>query len=584
MLSSLTLLGAYLIAAGESSPPPNLKFSCPWIVERARAASQPTHSNIEEKLLESSKRSLELQREEARDVYDVSLARIEWQEKKRLLEAFLTQLQREIEYEVGRDVFKSEAARVVGAQSGEGNQHSVVMSMRFIAEEQNVLSLAALKEVHSHLPTATINRVVDFEKAASLDLEFQKADVELKNAERKLSATKRLLRQNQDEAMQIRSSRYEGGYQTYLELERIYGRLAVYRTARELGILSDPIDGNEILFRGDHVEGHTIAPLTPAEEGQLRAALEAGKNLRVVLNREEIKALLLADRSEQRDFALSADNQIDLSAVAAIHASDLKGLKRIIAEHPDVIHYQDHLGFGLPHYAAASGNLEVIEFLKSKMPNFDSLKSRGDRTAFDIAVSAGQSASVQALLGQQLKVESRHVKAFLESRGLRLPSVMKLASVRSGVHFSAISDLDLQIIQKLVAKGRESKEMSQGSVNRLFLSLMDEYHSSLQDADKLEIRKVIRALGAAGADVNVVNSSGQTPLMIAARKMDLELVKDLLSLGALRSLKDPNGRRAIDLFDAQVANINRMRIAMPERESMIQAFRDLLKPNLLRNN
>src|SRR5262249_50701435 len=56
-----------------------------------------------------------------------------------------------------------------------------------------------------------------------------------------------------------------------------------------------------------------------------------------------------------------------------------------------------------------------------------------------------------------------------------------------------------------------------------------------------------QALIEAGADVNVGNLKGTTPLMAAAKKGDADLIRDLLAHGADPKAKDKNGRRALDL-------------------------------------
>ena len=55
-----------------------------------------------------------------------------------------------------------------------------------------------------------------------------------------------------------------------------------------------------------------------------------------------------------------------------------------------------------------------------------------------------------------------------------------------------------------------------------------------------------QALVEAGADVNLANSQGTTPLMAAAKKGDVDLLRDLLTHGADRNAKDKKGRIALD--------------------------------------
>ncbi len=60
--------------------------------------------------------------------------------------------------------------------------------------------------------------------------------------------------------------------------------------------------------------------------------------------------------------------------------------------------------------------------------------------------------------------------------------------------------------------------------------------------------ETIQLLVAAGADVNVRNSNGQTALMIAARFRSMDVVKALLAAGANPSICDAESRNAADHF------------------------------------
>ena len=65
-----------------------------------------------------------------------------------------------------------------------------------------------------------------------------------------------------------------------------------------------------------------------------------------------------------------------------------------------------------------------------------------------------------------------------------------------------------------------------------------------------------QALIETGADVNLANSRGTTPLMAAAKKGDADLVRDLLARDADRAARDKKGRTALDV--AQNAEVRAM--------------------------
>lgn len=77
--------------------------------------------------------------------------------------------------------------------------------------------------------------------------------------------------------------------------------------------------------------------------------------------------------------------------------------------------------------------------------------------------------------------------------------------------------------------------------------LMAAIYAYLDDRDLAHADAAIRALLAAGADLNAQDRQGQTALAIVAARADAPLVKLLLSLGADPSLKLADGRTIAEL-------------------------------------
>jgi ankyrin repeat protein len=74
-----------------------------------------------------------------------------------------------------------------------------------------------------------------------------------------------------------------------------------------------------------------------------------------------------------------------------------------------------------------------------------------------------------------------------------------------------------------------------------------------------------QALIEAGADVNVPNFKGTTPLMGAAKNGDTDLVRDLLAHGALQDAKDKKGQTAFD--QAKVPEIRNLLSSSPRHRA-----------------
>jgi ankyrin repeat protein len=53
----------------------------------------------------------------------------------------------------------------------------------------------------------------------------------------------------------------------------------------------------------------------------------------------------------------------------------------------------------------------------------------------------------------------------------------------------------------------------------------------------------------AGADIDVVNSRGQTPLLLAVRNEDVPLARVLLNNGANPNVREPNGATPLSIAE-----------------------------------
>ncbi len=146
-----------------------------------------------------------------------------------------------------------------------------------------------------------------------------------------------------------------------------------------------------------------------------------------------------------------------------------------------------------------------------------------EATAAGYAIWSGDTASLRALL----------------AAGARVPSHIALAG---GLSYA--SPLDIAVIQRdepmiraLVAAGQDVNALDESGL------------SLLTQAALMNDAALVRLLVSLGADVNRTDESGATPLMHAAQ-MDYGetgVVEALLAAGASRAARDKDGRTALDL-------------------------------------
>jgi ankyrin repeat protein len=158
--------------------------------------------------------------------------------------------------------------------------------------------------------------------------------------------------------------------------------------------------------------------------------------------------------------------------------------------------------------AANSGNAEVVRLLIRRGANVNAVETRKGQTALMWATSEGHSEAVAALIEHGADVKA-------VSQGGYTPLI-----------FAAIKD-DARSVKSLLAAGADA-------------------NTKLPDDSSVLIAAVaFRSTGAAialldgGADLKVADRRGNTSLHTAAQLGDLELVRKLLAKGA-----DPNARNA----------------------------------------
>ncbi len=183
----------------------------------------------------------------------------------------------------------------------------------------------------------------------------------------------------------------------------------------------------------------------------------------------------------------------------AIGNGDLQKVKQLIAEHPDLLTSIGSLGATPLHYAVAVGGEEIVEFLLANKANV-SLKDSAGNTPLHYAAVVNNKTAIEQLLAHGADINAR---TNLGKRPL---------------HYAA--EMDVGEREEM----RKALGLSSKSPNPMPVAAGDE--------------EALGALLASGANINVRDDSGCTPLHLAALNGLKSKVAFLLAHGATVNAND----------------------------------------------
>ncbi|PWU20664.1 MAG: hypothetical protein C5B50_03420 [Verrucomicrobia bacterium] len=232
-----------------------------------------------------------------------------------------------------------------------------------------------------------------------------------------------------------------------------------------------------------------------------------------------------ADAGEPAAFGARAS-----SSTAADNRDEIRRIRNLIQESPDLINAPDKNGETLLQSAAAKGNLRVVEYLLSRGAAVNGIQEFGP-TPLHYAVANGHKAVVSLLLtnGASPSARTRAGITPLHIAAAKGYEAVAEALLDSGASISARTD------------GYESPP----SFEDLHYTI-GPGRTALHLASEHGYTAVVESLVARKADLNAQDNEGQTALGYAAVERHESILKALLSAHA-----DPNaGRRNLPLFAA----------------------------------
>ncbi|MGD2072771.1 MAG: ankyrin repeat domain-containing protein, partial [Candidatus Thorarchaeota archaeon] len=194
----------------------------------------------------------------------------------------------------------------------------------------------------------------------------------------------------------------------------------------------------------------------------------------------------------------------DKEILRAAEVGNLEGVKKAIEKGADINAQNEFFLESALHIASSKGFLEIVEFLVDYGADILLLNAT-DFTPIHLAARDGRIGVVELLL----------------SKAERIPERI----LNDAMHVGQMSvDGDPRIVQMLENYRVKQAKPSTGSVENAEVALLEGAH----DGDS---EKVIAALEA-GAQIEIVDNRGMTPIIWAALRGHLDVVKLLLEKGA----------------------------------------------------
>jgi cytohesin len=286
-------------------------------------------------------------------------------------------------------------------------------------------------------------------------------------------------------------------------LEKLMAQLAT--AEQKLAELSDNVGP-------DHPDRKTAAAVLKTIQAQIDERLDAiltGLHLREVA----AKAALDDFTQEWKKGREEAPAQPAAADLTDAEEKELKEIKAMIKNSPDLINATASSGSTRLAQAAAAGHLKVAEFLLANKADVNGQSGPG-RTPLSIAASSGHKTMVELLL--------RHGAEANTTDG----------DGKTPLHY-AIERSFKTVVEVLLANGAD--------VNAKVSVKMNEGWTPLHFAVAVGAASTVELLLAKGAEVNAKSSAGETPLWLAGARNQIPVAELLLAKGADVNASNNNG-------------------------------------------
>ena len=171
-----------------------------------------------------------------------------------------------------------------------------------------------------------------------------------------------------------------------------------------------------------------------------------------------------------------------------------------------------------------------------------------NRTLLIEAASNGNLAIVKELLGAGADVNAKGGNDYSTALSFAIASPNGLEVIKELIRAGANNDRGDMLIVAIENHNSEALkyfiESNFSNVNMLNLQDTGSMETALMFAARKEILEIVKELIILGADVNLQNTDGNTALMFAAEKGNLSIVKELIKAGANVKIKNNKGKLA----------------------------------------
>ena len=276
-----------------------------------------------------------------------------------------------------------------------------------------------------------------------------------------------------------------------------------------------------LLRKGADVNAKDHKGRTPLFHSVVQYMSEAGG----VIAHVEVVQLLLDRGADIR----ATDEQGDTVLIRAISARSSTDIVQTLLAKGVPLDVQNKKGTSALMIAAGNGNENLLALLLDKSPDLN-LKDSEDATALDYAVRDGQIKAAKILFAKSARSKQEYSENDL------------IVAVNNGALLNAVTRNNLTEVKNLLASGASIETRTRHNETPLMLAV--EYGYGGDEVTNYLIEK--------GADLNAVNSEGNTALMLAIGRNNGKAVTQLLAHGASIDSLNKDRQSALHLAAAGV--------------------------------